>query len=154
MRAAPLLVAGLAGVLFATGLVLGGMTQPARVIGFLDVTGSWDPTLLFVMGGAVGVHLPLLLWLRRRSCPWLTLSARPPKNSGVDAPLLIGAALFGVGWGLSGYCPGPALVASVTAKVNVLLLVGSMFVGMGICDWIRAKRRSAPPASLPDPNAL
>lgn len=153
MRVPSLLVAGLAGVLFAAGLVLGGMTQPARVIAFLDVTGSWDPTLLFVMGGAVGVHLPLLLWLRRRRQPWLAPSARLPRSSGIDAPLVIGAALFGIGWGLSGYCPGPALVASVTARANVLLLVGSMFVGMGLCDLVRSMRRTTPAAPTPNPSA-
>lgn len=152
MRATSLLVAGFAGILFAAGLVLGQMTQPARVIAFLDVTGSWDPTLLFVMGGAVGVHLPLLVWLRRRRQPWLAPSARLPRSSNVDAPLLIGATLFGVGWGLSGYCPGPALVASVTARANVLLLVGSMFVGMAVCDLVRSMRR-ATPAPAPDPSA-
>ena len=104
------------GLIFAIGLGLAGMTQPAKVIGFLDLTGAWDPSLAFVMGGAVLVGLiafPLILARRR---PWLGGRFALPERNDIDAPLVAGAALFGMGWGLSGYCPGPALVSLVTGS--------------------------------------
>lgn len=112
------LLALLAGLLFAIGLGVGGMTDPAKVTAFLDVFGQWDPSLMFVMLGAIGAHMPVALWVRRKrsqplaadgcAAPLPTDAARPWR----DAKLLGGATIFGVGWGLAGFCPGPALVSA------------------------------------------
>ncbi|MEM1024783.1 MAG: DUF6691 family protein [Myxococcota bacterium] len=115
----------LSGILYAFGLVLSGMLIPEKVIGFLDVFGNWDPTLGFVMGGAIGVHLPLRRWLIARGTP-----DPAPKKKGIDARLVLGSLLFGAGWGLSGYCPGPALVALGTREQSVALFVAAMIIGM------------------------
>ncbi len=124
-----LLIAFAAGVMFALGLGIGGMTQPARIIGFLDVTGRWDPSLAFVMGGAVAVTFLLFPLILERPAPIFAARFVLPLKKHLDAPLLLGATLFGVGWGLSGYCPGPALVSLVTAAPPVLVFVAFMFVG-------------------------
>lgn len=145
MERKTLAIAGLAGALFAAGLVLGGMTQPGRVIGFLDVTGDWDPTLMFVLGGAVGVHLVLLRWLRRRRArPWFASTFRAPDRSHIDPPLVIGSALFGIGWGLGGYCPGPGLTAVMTGHPSVVVFVVSMVIGMLLHGVVDAAARRAP----------
>src|SRR5271170_793749 len=124
-----LLIAFAAGVIFALGLGIGGMTQPARIIGFLDVTGRWDPSLAFVMGGAVAVTFLLFPLILERPAPILAPRFVLPSKKHLDAPLLLGATLFGVGWGLSGYCPGPALVSLATIARPVLVFVAFMFVG-------------------------
>ncbi|MDF2693186.1 MAG: rane protein [Labilithrix sp.] len=128
------LVAFLCGVLFAVGLGLAGMTSPAKVLAFLDVTSpSWDPSLAFVMAGAIGVHF---LFARRAVAasdagrpPVLARRWSLPERKGIDRTLLAGAALFGLGWGLGGYCPGPALVAFVVTPMSVIF-VGAMLAGM------------------------
>jgi hypothetical protein len=118
------------GVLFALGLGISGMTLPAKVIGFLDVTGQWDPALAFVMGGAVVVYAIGYRLVTRREAPQFAASFSLPKRRDIDLRLLGGAALFGAGWGLGGYCPGPALVSTVTLTSDVMVFVGAMFVGM------------------------
>jgi uncharacterized protein len=119
----------LAGALFALGLVVGGMTQPAKVLGFLDFAGRWDPSLVMVMGGALLVH-GLTYWLiRLRRAPLCDARFHVPARRDVDRRLVLGAAIFGVGWGLAGYCPGPAL-ASVTTGLSPLVFVAAMLVGM------------------------
>jgi len=120
------------GILFAIGLGLGGMTQPARIIGFLDVAGRWDPSLLLVLGGAVAVSMTLFPAILARPGPLLATRFVLPEQRRIDAPLLIGASLFGVGWGLSGYCPGPAIVSLVTATPAVLIFIATMLVGLGV----------------------
>lgn len=121
-----------AGFLFAVGLALSGMTQPTKVSGFLDVAGAWDPSLAWVMGGAVSVYFAADRIARRRARP-LHAAAFPPRPMArIDARLVGGAALFGVGWGLSGFCPGPALV-SVGAGVGAALwFVPAMLAGMAL----------------------
>ncbi len=117
-------------VLFAVGLGISGMTQPTKIIGFLDIFGAWDPSLAFVMAGAVGVNVILYrLSIKRLRPLFASAFAVPPRNT-VNLSLVTGAALFGVGWGLSGYCPGPALVSSVTGWGSVLAFVGAMLAGM------------------------
>jgi uncharacterized membrane protein YedE/YeeE len=120
------------GLLFAGGLVLGGMTQPSKVIAFLDVAGgAWDPSLAFVMGGAILVHAPVYaLVVRRRSQPVLQSRFHVPQRRDITVPLLAGSGLFGIGWGLGGYCPGPALVSMPTLGLEALTFVGAMTVGM------------------------
>lgn len=118
------------GVIFALGLGIGGMTQPTMIIGFLDVAGHWDSTLAFVMGGAVTVSLMLFAPILKRSRPVLAERFALPVKRQIDFPLLGGAALFGIGWGLSGYCPGPAIVSLVTVSRPVVLFVGFMAAGL------------------------
>lgn len=114
------------GLVFAVGLGVAGMTQPRKVLAFLDVSGAWDPSLAFVMAGAIGVFVPALWWARSRIARRLHL----PTRKDIDARLVIGSALFGVGWGLSGYCPGPALVSLSSLTVPALTFGLAMLVGM------------------------
>ena len=125
-------VAAIAGAVFALGLVISGMTDPGRVTAFLDVTGHWDPTLAFVMAGAIAVHAPLARLVRRRAAPIFDTTFHLPERRVIEPRLVIGAALFGVGWGLSGYCPGPALVSLGTAATPVLVFIGAMIGGTAL----------------------
>ena len=124
------LLALLSGTLFGFGLALSGMMNPARVRGFLDLLGAWDPTLAFVMGGAMLVMAAAWLVQRRLARPLLGTHYHLPARQSVDARLLGGAALFGVGWGLAGLCPGPAIASLGTALPQVLVFVVAMAVGM------------------------
>lgn len=135
-----LAVALLSGALFGLGLAVSGMADPAKVIGFLDVAGDWDPTLAFVMGGAILVAGPAYRLIFRRRRPVLAEDFDLPTKKSVDARLLGGSALFGVGWGLSGFCPGPAVVALVPAFgvgiVPVFAFVAAMVAGMAVYRWV------------------
>jgi len=138
------LFAGIAaGFVFGLGLVVSGMTQPSRVLGFLDPLGAWDPTLLFVLGGAVGVTLVGFRFVLRRPAPILGDRFHLPEATRIDPPLLAGAAMFGAGWGITGYCPGPgvALVASPTRETWVFL--PAMLAGIALHRGIVARRRTA-----------
>ena len=121
-----LFTAALSGTLFALGLTVSGMTLPARVLGFLDVTGHWDPSLAFVMVGALAVYAPLYRVIARS--PTLN-KLELPQNRRIDAPLLVGAAVFGVGWGVAGMCPGPALVALGSFAPEACVFVSGMVLG-------------------------
>ncbi|MCY1020569.1 DUF6691 family protein [Pyxidicoccus sp. MSG2] len=146
------LMAGLTGLLFALGLGIGGMTDPARVMGFLDVAGDWDPSLLFLMAGAVGTHAVLRRFILKRPQPVLAPAFPKPAQTPVDRRLVGGAALFGIGWGLAGYCPGPALVSLAKGAPTVLLFVAAMLAGMGLFrGWEAAvmRRKSVGPDGLP-----
>lgn len=123
------LVAIVAGLIFGLGLVLGGMTQPAVVLGFLDVFGHWNAQLLFVMGGAVVTTAIGYRLVMARKQPVLDTNFRLPTATRPDARLLIGAALFGVGWGIAGYCPGPALASIGGGNPSLLLFVACMVAG-------------------------
>jgi uncharacterized membrane protein YedE/YeeE len=118
------------GWLFASGLGMAGMTRPSKIIGFLDVAGSWDPTLLIVMAGAVGAASLLFPWVLKREQPIWEPRFQVPEKRAIDARLLTGAALFGIGWGLSGYCPGPALVSLVSFKAPIWAFVMWMVIGL------------------------
>lgn len=126
------LSAFLCGWLFSLGLGLAGMAQPSRIIGFLDVTGAWDPTLMFVMAGAVGMGLITFPLVLKRTRPVLESEFLISDKTRVDSRLIIGAALFGAGWGVSGYCPGPALLSLVTLQPGVWVFVASMFAGLAL----------------------
>jgi len=146
------LIGLIAGAVFGLGLVTAQMTEPARIFGFLDVFGKWDPSLLFVMGGAILLHAPFVFWLRRRGKPLLASKLSIPSESRVDARLVLGAVIFGVGWGLGGYCPGPAVVAA-TRSYSAAILTLSMVVGMWLHDWFvdrsyRNALRAPKPAQL------
>ena len=121
-----------AGALFGFGLALSGMTDPERVSGFLDVTGAWDPALLFVMAGAVGTFgLGLLIWRKRNGATgWGGVKLPARDSDPIDRRLVIGSVVFGVGWGLSGFCPGPALANLAGARTAALWFVPAMAVGM------------------------
>jgi uncharacterized protein len=126
MKVGKLFLLLVAGGLFGAGLAVSGMTDPARVIGFLDVFGTWDPALLFVMAGAVGVYGLGMLILRRFDGVKLPLAGSSP----IDRRLVIGAAIFGIGWGLGGFCPGPALANLAAFRAESLLFVPVMAIGM------------------------
>lgn len=143
-----LLLALASGALFALGLVLSGMTQPAKVIGFLNVGGlfdparfgAWDPSLAFVMGGALCVTLVAFAVTPRPGCkPWLADAFQLPTRRDIDRPLVLGAALFGIGWGLAGYCPGPALASLLTGGLDAPLFVAAMLAGMALALTLRAR---------------
>lgn len=129
------------GFLFAVGLGVAGMTQPGKVTAFLDVTGSWDPSLLFVMAGAIAVYAVGYRLTTRRPQPLLSDAFRLPKAGKVDSRLLLGSALFGVGWGLSGFCPGPALTSLVTLRAEPLVFVAALLAGMLLFEASEALRR-------------
>jgi uncharacterized protein len=132
----------LCGLIFAAGLVLSGMTQPAKVIGFLNIgglvsgiswnaeLGKWDPSLAFVMGGAVLVTLIAFAVTPRRGKPWFANQFELPTRADIDIPLIAGAALFGIGWGLVGYCPGPALASLITGGLDAIIFSAAMLGGM------------------------
>lgn len=130
-RILSLSLAALIGALFGAGLLISGMTQPAKVIGFLDPTRGWDPSLAFVMGGAAAVYAIVFRWVRaHRSRPWLDVSFHLPTRRDLDRPLVLGAALFGIGWGLGGLCPGPGMVVAASGSVTGLAFVAAMLLGM------------------------
>ena len=137
-----------AGLTFGLGLALSGMLDPARVRGFLDVAGAWDPSLVFVLGGAVTVSGLGYALSRRLRGPVLETRFDLPARRRIDPPLVVGAALFGIGWGLSGFCPGPAVAALSTAAIPVLVFVAAMLAGMALQGLLpdRHPRGVRPPA--------
>ncbi len=143
-------VAFAAGLVFAIGLGLSGMTQPSKVVAFLDVTGGWDPSLAFVMVGAIAVHFVFVRRVRRGATPRLASRHTLPVDTAIDQRLLIGAAIFGVGWGIAGFCPGPAVVAAATLAPDALAFVGAMLLGMLGCALVLERTpRASDDASAP-----
>jgi uncharacterized protein len=148
----PILAALVCGFIFGTGLVVSGMTDTAKVLGFLDLLamrhGGWDPTLLIVMASALIVSIPGFWLARRRGRPVLTATMAWPSRSDIDGRLIAGAVLFGAGWGLVGLCPGPAIANLATLSAPVLLFVAAMLAGMVAHDaW---HRRQAPTGLVTD----
>jgi uncharacterized membrane protein YedE/YeeE len=138
-----LLVSLLAGTIFGFGLSLSGMINPARVLGFLDLaSGQWDPTLMFVLGGALLVAFPGVMLQRRLARPLLDQRFHLPTKTAIDGRLLLGAAVFGAGWGLAGFCPGPALVALGMGEGKALIFVVAMLAGMGLFEVFEHLRRA------------
>jgi uncharacterized membrane protein YedE/YeeE len=137
----PLILASFGcGVVFGLGLLISGMTEPEKVLGFLDFLGAWDATLVFVMAGAVIVAGTGFALARRRSAPLFAAKFSWPSRSDIDAPLVTGSALFGIGWGLSGICPGPALVNLAGLAAPMIVFVAAMVLGMfGYELWQRRK---------------
>ena len=136
----------LCGFVFAVGLVTAGMTQPSKVVGFLDFTGAWDPSLALVMGGALAAHALLRRLVARRPRPLLAAQFHLPTRTDIDGRLIAGAAIFGVGWGLGGFCPGPALVALGGAMHAAAVVVPAMLAGMLLHDrWFAASPKAAAP---------
>ena len=131
-----LLVIALAGILFGLGLAVSEMVNPVRVIGFLDVLGTWDPTLIFVMGGALLVAVPGFQFARLLHKPFLAIKFHVPMKRDIDKKLVIGAVIFGVGWGLAGICPGPSLVALNSMQGSIVAFVLAMLAGMVLHDKV------------------
>ncbi len=125
-----LLAAFISGLIFAVGLGIGGMTQPTKVTAFLDFSSNWDPSLACVMIGAITVHAVLYRLIRRRSSPLFALAFSVPTRQDIDLRLVGGAALFGIGWGLGGFCPGPAVTSLASGHKSVVLLAAAMIAGM------------------------
>ena len=126
-----IVAAAAAGLLFGAGLTVAQMVNPAKVLGFLDIAGNWDPSLAFVLAGAVGTAaLGLLVVRRSLSAPLFAAAFDPPSERAIDRHLVVGAVLFGIGWGLVGLCPGPALAALAIAPAKVALFTAAMLVGM------------------------
>lgn len=142
MKPGKLILIMIAGGLFGTGLAISGMTDPARVIGFLDVFGNWDPALLFVMGGAVATYGLGMFALRHLGSASLKLPTAG--SSPIDRRLVIGVAIFGLGWGLSGFCPGPALANLGALRLEALVFVPAMAVGMVFAQQFFGADRSEP----------
>ena len=128
----------LAGLLFGLGLCLSGMTDPAVVQGFLDIAGAWNPALIFVMAGGVAVTFLGYRFLVPKSRPLWAVKFSLPTATKIDAPLLTGAAIFGVGWGLAGYCPGPAVASLASGRTSVLVFFLAMLTGMFFVRWLRS----------------
>ncbi len=129
------------GLIFGFGLSLGGMTKPERVISFLDVTGNWDPSLMFVMFGALVIYASLYQVAKRMKKPFLAPNFTRPNRTVVDRPLVVGAVLFGAGWGLVGYCPAPAITSLPSLKLAPALFVTSLLLGM----WLFQRFGAAKP---------
>lgn len=129
--------AGVAGLLFGLGLILSGMTNPAKVIGFLDIAGNWDPSLVLVMAGAIGVSFFAFTHAKKRTHSYLNETMQLPQSSRIDLPLIAGAAVFGVGWGLLGICPGPALALLTVGGYKIILFVLAMLLGMELHRLIK-----------------
>lgn len=132
-----------AGIVFGIGLIAAGMTDPAKVKAFLDLAGAWDPSLALVMGGAIGVGVFAFAAARRRTHAWAGERMELPSSNRVDSRLLLGGVLFGTGWGIGGFCPGPALVAASSGAVPGLVFVAAMLVGMAAYDRLLAPGRLA-----------
>jgi uncharacterized membrane protein YedE/YeeE len=122
------------GLIFGLGLILGGMTDPGKVKGFLDVAGAWDPSLALVMGGAIAVGVFAFAAARRRSRSWSGDRMDIPTSRVIDARLIVGGVLFGTGWGIGGFCPGPALVAMSSGLGSAAIFVIAMLAGMVVHD--------------------
>lgn len=126
------LAAFAAGLVFGIGLIVSGMADPAKVIGFLDIAGNWDPSLAFVMAGAIAVGFFAFALARRRAKAFLGGAMRLPERRDIDLRLVLGSVIFGIGWGLAGFCPGPALVSFASGEAKAALFVVAMLGGMAI----------------------
>jgi uncharacterized membrane protein YedE/YeeE len=138
------LFAFIAGLVFGLGLLLSGMADPAKVLGFLDLAGAWDPSLAFVMAGAIAVGLIAFAIARRRTVSLLGADMKLPTNRAIDRRLVLGSLLFGAGWGLAGFCPGPALVALGMGTGKAVVFVLAMLAGMGLFELVERRRNRAP----------
>lgn len=140
------LIAYVSGLVFGLGLILSGMANPAKVQGFLDLAGPWDPSLAGVMAGAIGVGALAFAVGRRRTQSWLGASMRIPGPGRIDRRLVGGSLLFGIGWGLAGFCPGPALVGLGMGELKALVFVLAMLLGMALFALLE-RRKPGPPGA-------
>lgn len=143
----PVLTSLLAGLVFGIGLIVSGMANPAKVLAFLDVAGPWDPSLALVMAGAIAVGTVGFAIARRLTLSWLGLPMNLPTARHIDGRLVGGSLLFGIGWGLAGFCPGPALVALGMGELKALVFVAAMLAGMGVYELLQRRRGMAQPSA-------
>jgi uncharacterized protein len=127
----------LAGLLFGIGLIVSGMANPQKVLGFLDLAGRWDPSLAFVMAGAIGVAVFAFAWGTRT---WLGLPMQLPAARAITVRLVAGSAVFGIGWGIAGFCPGPAIVSIGFGSAKGIVFVVAMLAGMAVFEWLERRR--------------
>lgn len=135
----------LAGLVFGLGLIVSGMANPAKVLGFLDLGGTWDPSLALVMVGAITVGFVAFLFTKNRTRSLLGAEMKLPTTSHIDRRLVMGSALFGVGWGIAGFCPGPGLVALGMGESKALVFVAAMLAGMMVFEVLEKRRQAMPP---------
>ena len=134
----------LAGLVFGLGLIVSGMANPAKVLGFLDLGGAWDPSLALVMAGAVGVGTVAFAFTRRRTLSLLGSKMTLPTSRSIDRRLVVGSLLFGIGWGVAGFCPGPGLVGVGMGEVKAIIFVAAMLAGMGLFEWLEHRKPAVP----------
>lgn len=134
----------LVGLVFSAGLLVSGLANPAKVLAFLDLAGAWDPSLALVMGGAIALGLVAFTIARKRQVSLFGEPMRLPAKQGLDKRLVVGSLFFGVGWGLVGFCPGPALVAVGAGEIKALVFAIAMFAGMAAFDVIEGMRHKQP----------
>ena len=132
----------LAGLVFGLGLIVSGMANPAKVLGFLDLAGRWDPSLALVMAGAIAVGIVSFAFARRRTLSILGAEMMLPSARHIDRRLVGGGLLFGIGWGIAGFCPGPALVALGMGENKAVVFVVAMLAGMGIFEWLERSKHT------------
>jgi uncharacterized membrane protein YedE/YeeE len=133
----------LAGLVFGLGLIVSGMANPAKVLGFLDITGAWDPSLALVMAGAISVGAIAFAVASRRTTSLIGAEMKLPTSRHIERRLVVGSTLFGMGWGIAGFCPGPGLVALGMGEVKALVFVAAMLAGMGVFEWLEHRSRAA-----------
>jgi hypothetical protein len=148
-----IIVAFATGLVFGLGLILSGMANPAKVLGFLDLAGHWDPSLAFVMGGAIAIGAVAFFFAGKRTRSWLGFTMRLPDTRQIDFRLVGGSLAFGIGWGLSGICPGPGLVLVGAGVGKGMLFVAAMLVGMILFELLQARRRPQPAPGKAQANA-
>ena len=135
----------LTGLVFGLGLIVSGMANPAKVLGFLDVGGAWDPSLALVMAGAIAVGFAAFFFAKKRTLSLLGAEMKLPTASPIDRRLVTGSALFGIGWGIAGFCPGPGLVALGMGESKALVFVAAMLVGMAVYELLELRRPAMAP---------
>jgi uncharacterized membrane protein YedE/YeeE len=140
----PVLTSLLAGLVFGLGLIVSGMADPAKVLGFLDLAGHWDPSLAFVMVGAIAVGVVAFALAHKRATSFLGLDMKLPTARHMDRRLVGGSMLFGIGWGIAGFCPGPALVAFGMGQAKALVFTIAMLAGMGLFELFERRKPMAP----------
>jgi uncharacterized membrane protein YedE/YeeE len=131
----------LAGVIFGLGLIVSGMADPAKVLGFLDLAGAWDPSLAFVMASAIAVGAVAFGVARERTVSFLGVEMNLPKTRRIDRRLVAGSLMFGIGWGVAGFCPGPGLVALGMGEIKALVFVVAMLTGMGLYEVLERRKQ-------------
>ncbi|MBS0429385.1 MAG: hypothetical protein JSR41_19065 [Proteobacteria bacterium] len=147
------LTALFAGLVFGAGLLLSGMADPGKVLGFLDLAGTWDPSLAFVMAGAIAVAAPAFAWVRLRNAAWRGVALQLPTRRAIDRRLMAGSVVFGIGWGLAGFCPGPAVVAVGMGLGPAAVFVAAMLAGMAAFAWWDRRPEAIAPAAQPSGTA-
>jgi uncharacterized membrane protein YedE/YeeE len=135
-----IIISFLAGLIFGIGLIISGMADPAKVLAFLDVAGLWNPSLIFVMAGAIGVGFFAFVWAKSRKTTLLGGEMKLPSTTKIDRRLIIGAVIFGIGWGIAGFCPGPALVGLGMGLPKALIFVAAMLAGMALYELLDRPR--------------